>query len=64
MWQERVKRELEELAEKIFNLYRFTESSMYEEIPKVQQDLLQEQLVHMERYASVLKLRLNNATTA
>jgi flagellar capping protein FliD len=54
MLYSRMKAELEELIKKI--------CSYFQQLDKKEQDLLREQLHHMERYASVLTLRIEYST--
>jgi flagellar biosynthesis chaperone FliJ len=61
MLYSRMKAELEELIKKIDKLRDFI-CSYFQQLDKKEQDLLREQLHHMERYASVLTLRIEYST--
>lgn len=57
-YQERVITELEELSAKIVALGKFIGGKIYRGLSEYEQNLLQQQLRHMQDYEGVLKQRV------
>ena len=57
-WEQRLKIEVDELAEKIDKLSAFIDGDSFDKLPKEQRNMLSQQLIFMSAYAEVLKNRL------
>lgn len=57
-WEQRLKIEADELAEKINKLSAFIDGDSFDKLPKEQRNMLSKQLVFMSAYAEALKNRL------
>jgi len=57
-WEQRLKIEADELAEKINKLSAFIDGDSFDKLPKEQRNMLSQQLIFMSAYAEVLKNRL------
>jgi|LGVF01.1.fsa_nt_gb hypothetical protein len=55
----RAEKELKKLDEKIFRLDDFINSTLVDELPPIQQDLLLSQLTAMATYSNILGTRLS-----
>jgi len=59
-WKKRVKKEKEELDEKLGNLSFFIEGALFEALPSESKLLLYAQETHMKAYSEVLGKRVNS----
>lgn len=57
-YQERVVAELEELTKKLVTLRKFIGGKIYNGLSEYEQNLLQQQVQHMQDYEAVLKKRV------
>ena len=57
-YQERVVAELEELTKKLVALRKFIGGEIYNGLSEYEQNLLQQQVQHMQDYEAVLKKRV------
>lgn len=57
-WKDRLEAEVEEINERLTKLREFLGGPLFKALPKLQQDLLEQQAEHMDGYLTVIKLRL------
>jgi hypothetical protein len=57
-WQQRLHDEMKELSGRLERLRDFIATTVYENLPELDRFLLDEQLLAMERYQKMLRLRI------